>query len=101
MLIFETAAVEGQWRRRRLPDKAEPRRDRGRKREKWGGGGSAGFLSVPQHGPAVLWGLISMPQKVTAGNLLNTTAICLPCSKGTNEKVEKLKSTWNFKDNTF
>lgn len=51
--------------------------------------------------PAVLWGLISMPQKVTAGNLLNTTAICLPCSKGTNEKVYKLKSTWNFKDNTF
>ncbi|KAK1885398.1 Protein translocase subunit SecA [Dissostichus eleginoides] len=43
--------------------------------------------------PAVLWGLISMPQKVTAGNLLNTTAICLPCSKGTNEKVYKLKKT--------
>lgn len=62
---------------------------------------TAGSLSATLPRPAVLWGLISMPQKVTAGNLLNTTAICLPCSKGTNEKVYKLKSTWNFKDNTF
>ncbi|TNN84683.1 hypothetical protein EYF80_005098 [Liparis tanakae] len=54
---------------------------------------TAGSLSATLARPAVLWGLISMPQKVTAGNLLNTTAICLPCSKGTNEKVYKLKRT--------
>lgn len=55
----------------------------------WGPGVARvpGFSPVPLHGPALLWGLISMPPKVTAGNLLNATAICLPCSKGTNEKV--------------
>lgn len=57
-------------------------------REAWGGQTRVpGFSLVPLRGPALLWGLISMPRKVTAGNLLNATAICLPCSKGTNEKV--------------
>lgn len=77
-----------------LPDKAESERDGSTGMEE-----SGKETAAPFHG--LLWGLISMPRKVTAGNLLNTTAICLTCSKGTNEKVYKLKSTSNLKTIPF
>lgn len=101
MLILKPTLSEGRgsgcYQIRQSQDETGEERQRGREnweRDCW--------LSLcASLWPAVLWGLVSMLQKVTASNLLNTTAICLLCSKGTNEKVYTLKSTWNFKDNTF